>query len=144
MINEPYQVIEAGKEVNIIFPAEYGVNMYADVLFTTENMIENNPELVEGFVSATLEGWQYAIEHEEEAVDHTLKYSPDLSRAHQTYMLHQTIPLIHTGNEHLGLMTEAAWGNIYEILLGESLVTKLDINEVYTNEFVEKAYAKER
>jgi hypothetical protein len=35
LINEPHQAIEAGYEVNTMLMADYGVNMYDDVLFAT-------------------------------------------------------------------------------------------------------------
>ena len=72
-INEPHQTIEAGHDVNIMLFADYGLDVYDDVLFATEDTIENEPALVGGFLRATLHGWQYAIENEEEAVEFVLK-----------------------------------------------------------------------
>jgi NitT/TauT family transport system substrate-binding protein len=77
IINEPQLVVEAGKEINTMLMSDYGINMYADVLFTTDEMIAKRPELVAKMLRATLKGWQYAIEHEEEAVNITLKYAKD-------------------------------------------------------------------
>lgn len=79
--NEPHQAIQAGHEVNIILMADYGTNMYGDVLFATEDTINKKPELVEHFLRATLKGWQYAIENQEEAVGIILKYATDKTKA---------------------------------------------------------------
>ncbi|MCH7774593.1 MAG: ABC transporter substrate-binding protein [Bacteroidetes bacterium] len=54
-INQPITAEEKGFPVNIIWPSDYGVELYADTLFTTEDMIKNNPDLVKRFVSATMQ-----------------------------------------------------------------------------------------
>lgn len=50
-INEPILLEQQGFEVNLIKPRDYGVKFYADTLFTTEDMIKNNPDLVRKFVA---------------------------------------------------------------------------------------------
>ncbi|MHA1444951.1 MAG: ABC transporter substrate-binding protein, partial [Candidatus Hodarchaeales archaeon] len=53
------EVIEAeekGYEVNIINSEEYGVHIYTNVLFTTDEMITNNSDLVQRFLDATIKG----------------------------------------------------------------------------------------
>jgi len=58
-------------------PRNYGIDFYGDSLFTTEETIENNPEMVEHFVAATRKGWEYALNHVEEVAG---KISTDLVR----------------------------------------------------------------
>ncbi len=143
VINEPQRVIELGYEVNIILFADYGVDTYADVLFATEATINNNPELVERFLRATLNGWRYAIENEEEAVDIVLEYATDRTRSHETYMLKQSIPLIHTGDSPIGWMERIKWKNVHDILLESGIIEKeIDIDQIYTMQFLEKIYGK--
>ncbi len=143
IVNEPQQVIEAGQEVNTILMAEYGSNMYADVLFTTEDTINNNSDLVEGFLRATLKGWQYAIENEEEAVDITLKYATGRTKSHESFMLRGSIPLIHTGDSPIGWMEKTKWEKVQNILFEQKiLVKKMDIDKVYTMQFLERIYSE--
>ena len=40
-----------GVEVNVISPADYGITSHGLTIFTTENMIETNREVVEAFIS---------------------------------------------------------------------------------------------
>ncbi|MBR9677134.1 ABC transporter substrate-binding protein [Candidatus Woesearchaeota archaeon] len=141
IINEPHQVIESGHEVNTILFADYGINTYADVLFATEETINDKPELVEKFLRATLEGWRYAIENEGETVDIVLQYATDRTKSHEAYMLNQAIPLIHTGKSPIGVMEKKEWENVQNILLEQNMLTeKIFIEEIYTNEFVLKIY----
>jgi ABC-type nitrate/sulfonate/bicarbonate transport system substrate-binding protein len=143
LINEPHQVIEAGYEVNTILMADYGVNMYADVLFATEDTINNNPELVEKFLRATLEGWQYAIDHKGEAIDIVLEYVNNGSRSHEMYMLNSSIPLIQTGETPIGWMEKEEWAQAQDILLEQNIIdAKINIDDAYTMAFLEKIYDK--
>lgn len=141
IINEPNQVVEAGQEVNTILMADYGVNMYADVLFATEKTIQTKPELVARFLKATLRGWQYAIEHESEAVDATLLYATTRSKSHETKMLHASIPLINTGSSALGWMDAREWERVQDILLEQKILAKpVVITDAYTMQFLETVY----
>jgi len=143
LINEPHQVIEVGYEVNTILMADYGVNMYADVLFATEDTINNNPELVEKFLRATLEGWQYAIDHNGEAIDIVLEYVTNGSRSHEMYMLNSSIPLIQTGETPIGWMKKDEWMQAQDILLEQNITdAEINIENVYTMDFLEKIYDK--
>ncbi len=136
-INEPRLAEEQGYNLNMIYPEDWGVVMYADVLITTQDMINNNPDIVRSFVKATLEGWRYAIEHEEEALNVTMKYAEESSRDHQEYMLRKSIPLIHTGDSELGLMDGTIWQDMITVLAENSLLkTKLNTTQLYTNEFI--------
>jgi ABC-type nitrate/sulfonate/bicarbonate transport system substrate-binding protein len=137
IINEPHQVIESGKEVNTILMADYGANMYADVLFATEETINNNPEQVQKFLNATIKGWRYAIENTDEAVDITLLYATNRTKSHETYMLEKSMPLINTGDVSIGWMTKEGWGNVQNILLEQNILNKkIDMEHAYTLNFL--------
>jgi len=137
VINEPQLAIEKGYEVNIIMPEDYGVNVYADVIIASEDMIENNPELVKKFLDATLAGWQHAIENEEEAVDIIMKYADESTREHQKNMLSASMPLINTGNSPLGWMDREKWRASYNILRKNNVLGRdFDVEQAYTMEFL--------
>lgn len=67
--NQPFVMQEREVDINIINPKDYGFDFYADMLFTTKENIIKNPEMVENFRQATLEGYKYAFENIEESVD---------------------------------------------------------------------------
>ena len=52
---------------------DYGVNLYGDILFTSEKLRYSNPTLVENFKKATIEGWRYALSHIDESIRVILK-----------------------------------------------------------------------
>lgn len=139
--NEPHQAMSAGQEVNIILMSDYGVNMYADVVFASEDTIKNNPSLVERFLRATLDGWQYAIENSNEAIDITLDYAVDSTRSHERYMLDTSIPLINDGESPLGWMDKNKWMQVSDILFDQKiLANEVDVSDAYTMQFLNEIY----
>lgn len=143
VINEPYYAIATGQDVNIIMVEDYGVNMYADVLFTTDYTINSNPKLVDNFVQATLDGWQYTLEHEDEAVDIVMHYAVNNNLAHERYALHTSLPLINTGDVPIGYMDEAGWNNVKQsLLLQKRNVSSANVSDCYTTKFINNRDAR--
>ncbi len=142
--NEVLTAREQGYEVNLILPGDYGIHLYGDVLFTTDELIEENPDLVTRFLRATLRGWQWAVENPEEAGPLALRYDPTLDAAHQAAMMEASVPLIHTGEDHIGWMREEVWRGTHDILLEQGLVDgPVDVDEVYTMRFLHTIYGDE-
>mgnify|MGYP003990343565 CR=1 FL=1 len=67
--NEPAWYRARGEEVNIIDPRDHGIDFYGDNLFTTENEVRQNPERAEKIRRASLKGWEYALNNQEEIID---------------------------------------------------------------------------
>ena len=129
-----------GVEATALWPSDYGVPFYADVIFTTDEFIEAHPDVVERFVRATLKGWQKAIGDPELATTATLAFDPSLDHGFQLAAMKISIPLIDTGKDTIGWMRPEIWQNMHDILLEQGLITApIDVTTVYTNEFVEKA-----
>jgi len=68
--HQPFYLNKMGVNYNIIRPATYGFDFYGDVLFTSLQEIERQPERVKKFREASLKGWQYALSHVDEMVEH--------------------------------------------------------------------------
>lgn len=66
--NEPYTLHQKGVKTNIIYPQNFGIDFYGDMLFTTQNELINHPKRVESMKRATIKGWKYAITHKEEMI----------------------------------------------------------------------------
>lgn len=136
LINEPYYVIKEGYEINNILPAEYGLNIYADIIITNDKLIEERPELVWNFLRSTILGWLYSFEDKEQAVDYVMKYSANATRDHQNYMLETSFPLINTGDSEIGLMDEESWDLCQNIMYDQGFIKdKLQNEDLFTNQF---------
>jgi ABC-type nitrate/sulfonate/bicarbonate transport system substrate-binding protein len=138
-INEVLSAQEKGFDVNVISPADFGINVYADTLFTTEKLIEEKPDLVRRFVAATIKGWNYAIANPEEAARMTLKYGPKLTYEHELAMMKASVPLLAPDKNPIGSMQPAVWNDLQGLLLeGKFLKKPLELNKAYTTGFLPK------
>ena len=135
---------ETGHELNWIWMEDYGIHFYADTIVANEALVEQNPDLVERFLRATLKGWRYAIENPDEAVDLTLQYDPALGRDRQARMMAAQTPLIHTGEVNIGWMRAEVWEGMHDILLDQAILDEpVDLDEVFTMEFLQKVYEED-
>ena len=138
--NEPLQAEIDGDDLNLIYYSDYGIEFYNNLIVSLGTLVQENPDLVERFIEATLKGYQYAIEHPEEAVNETVKYDEGLDSSFQQAMMEAQIPLIDTGDAPIGSMDQAVWENTQQILLYQNIIeTSVNVDTIYTNEFIEKA-----
>ena len=135
--NELVQAKIDSEDVVSIYYGDYGVEFYNNVIFTKAQLVADNPKLVQRFIRATLQGYQYAIEHSKEAAALTIKYDENLDVAFQQATIEAQIPLIDTGDALPGWMDDHIWVNTQTILLDQGYITApMDLSKVYTNDFI--------
>lgn len=142
-INEPILAREKGFDVNIIDPANYGVRMYADTVFTTEKMIKDRPDLVQRTLNAIIEGWRYAIENPEKAAYDLKSFEKGIEIDHQIRMIKAAVPYVKPTEDHqIGTMNIAVWQEIQAGLMQQGLLNgPINLKKMVNNKFVE-AYWK--
>lgn len=67
--NEPFVLQQAGMPFSILRPQNYGMDFYGDLLFTRRELAQEQPQRVAAFRTASLRGWQYALDHPDEIID---------------------------------------------------------------------------
>ncbi|MBF0380444.1 MAG: PAS domain S-box protein [Magnetococcales bacterium] len=67
-IVDPFNAKKYGVNLNSIYPKDFGVQFYGDSVFTNSNLTKQNPEMVQNFLLASLKGWKYAMEHQDEII----------------------------------------------------------------------------
>ncbi|MCX6744406.1 MAG: ABC transporter substrate-binding protein [Candidatus Parcubacteria bacterium] len=126
-----------GHEFNLIRPSDYNIVFYADLIVTSDQLIEQEPQLVEKFLSATLAGWQESIQDIKTNSQLVLNYDSALDPLYESAMLEYSLPLIHTGQSAIGLMDDTSWQQMYQTLIAQKIITnQFDIKKAYTNQFI--------
>lgn len=64
--NEPFLIRGREHEYLLLTPRSAGIDLFGNMLFTTESMLGKRPELVRAFREATLKGLVYALDHSDE------------------------------------------------------------------------------
>jgi ABC-type nitrate/sulfonate/bicarbonate transport system substrate-binding protein len=128
---------DAGDDINIMYYKDYGVDVYINTIFVTEEFMQGNPDLIARFMRATMKGYQYALEHTDEVAALALNYDSELDLGYQEQVMKLQVPFIDTGNAPVGSMDENVWTITQDILLEFGMITSpVDLSKVYTNRFI--------
>ncbi|HEY7377324.1 MAG TPA: diguanylate cyclase [Steroidobacteraceae bacterium] len=114
--DESYYLQRSGRQFRQFTPRASGVDFYGDTLFTTRAMVDAHPERAEAFLAASLRGWEYALDHQEEiaALIHR-KYAPDLPVEKLRFEAASMLPLVRTDLVELGHTHVGRWQHIFEV-----------------------------
>jgi len=134
-INEPNIVRAKNVEIVEILPADYGVAVVGDVIFTSESFYKKNPKICWDFVEATWEGWQFANKNRNEAVKDTLKYNAKGEPTHEAAMLNSIIPLIFVeGRTSFFDQNSEIWQTMIDFLKENKVIQKeVEASSCYWN-----------
>lgn len=138
---EAWQVEEAKLsdiDYNYLSMVDYSsdLNFHTPVITTNEDMINNNKDIVEKFMSAVQKGYNYAIENPAESAQILLKYAPELNEelviASQAF-----ISSIYKGEDVVwGMQSDAYWTDFTGWLVDNNILEEVTVSEAYTNEFI--------
>lgn len=149
--NEYWQLIEAGMKPSqlIVFSYEKeGVATLEDGLYALQSTIDNPKKLDElaRFLIASREGWEYAIQHQNETIDILFKYDTAgvLTRVHQEHMINEVAKLVEGGKHGWGWLDPTAYQRTVDELLSTKstpVITKKP-EGAWTHAVWDKAFTK--
>lgn len=128
MVNhEVPQMEKEGFEVNYFMPDEYGVpKTYEGIFIANDEMIENEPELLAGFLRACERGFRDFQENTEEVVDLLLKNQDEanfaLDRDVEMKSAEILLPIMETADAPFLSQTAASWQENIDWMLKEGLI----------------------
>jgi len=99
-------------DVQIALFSDWGMNVLGNGYFVSTSTLQQKPELVRGFVRATLRGWQDAISDPKAGVDALVAAYPDANRKFVELGLPMVIEHMYsdaTKGKPLGWMAEEDW-----------------------------------
>jgi PAS domain S-box-containing protein len=116
--NEPILVADSGYPYQIIDPAHYGINFFGDILFATEQTIQNNPKTVEKFRQASIAGWEYALNHSAETIEVIQKkYRVDKTTKQLEFEAAEIAKVVQAEVVPIGTMGLSRWAQINHHLI---------------------------
>ena len=112
--DQPHQLKEMGIAYRILLPADEGIDFYGDVLITSHDEIKKHPARVQAFVDASLQGWDYALNHIDETIDVIMQQynSQKLSISQLYFEASTTSDMVLRDVVRLGYMSEPRWQKI--------------------------------
>ena len=135
--NEPIQLEAQGLPMRVFRVADY-VPLASNGLITSEQILDQNPELVRAMVSASLKGIEGTISNPEGAFEICKEFVEGLEQANQEVLINVLKASIPFWNaEQLGKSDTQAWENMHSILLEMGLLeNRLDVEKAYSNEYL--------
>ncbi|MEQ9554706.1 MAG: ABC transporter substrate-binding protein [Rhodospirillales bacterium] len=123
--DEPYQYAKEVGPVRLFRPIDGGVDFYGDNLFTTDDVLKKDPKMVQAFLDASLDGWRYAMKHQEEIVDLILAtYGNRKARDNLLFEARQSADLVLADVVPVGFINPARWERIAQHYAGLGLLPK--------------------
>jgi NitT/TauT family transport system substrate-binding protein len=139
--NEAVAIQQRGYAINVILASDYGIETYENLIFTSQDLIETDPNLVLHFLRGTLKGYTYVVNNPDKAAALAVQYDPQLDLETQKLSMARVVPLIHPPQTPIGMMQDVVWQNSYQILGDQGLFTEpLDITKAYTLSFLKEIY----
>lgn len=135
---EPYAAKKAKiHDVNYLSVAkDGGFNPYGNVLFTTQKVINENPELVRSVVKAVVKGWSAFLDKPEKTKQLIMKANPDTDPAAFDYA-HEAIAEDGYLGAEIGAMSDDRWQTLRDQLAKAGLVpADMDYKKVFSTEFL--------
>src|SRR6201996_4083199 len=116
--DEAVEAKRQGIPLRVFKVDEYGAPKYPElVLTTTRKELEAEPELVEGMVQATTEGYEFPEENSAKALEDLLAANPSLEKADTEAQLNVLLPALHPDPFKESVLKEwAAWASTHELL----------------------------
>ena len=137
-----------GDEIASLRFSEWGVDLYATALISTDDLIRQRPDLARRLVGAALKSWAFAVENPEETLRMFLVRTPEASPEVTRQMLTIVLDLLlseATEKHGIGWIERAKMEKTIEVLTQYlNLPRRVSAEEVYTNEFLPKLFPKRR
>ena len=146
LTSEPFSIkAQAGFDPVVNLLADYGYMPYATTIETSNEKITNNPDLVQRFVDASIEGWYSYLygnpkpandlikKDNNEMTDNLLKYAISEIKRRGIVMTGDSV------SSGIGSMSHKRWKEFYDLMREQGLLPDdLDYTDAYTLQFVNK------
>jgi len=138
--NQPNQLRLQGKEVAEMRVEDWGVRIYGNNIIANQTFLETEHEVVAGFMTASIKGWEYALEHPDEAIDILLAGRRELDEKFVKLAWAGTMALLEseaTKEQGIGAQRTERWAAMQELLWQQKVIDKkVDVAALFSRQFL--------
>ena len=147
LTSEPYEIgKQAGWTPKVFLLADAGYSPYSTMITTQASTIEKNPDLVQRFVDASIEGWyNYLYGDNKAANDLIKKDNPEISDGQIAYSIAKMkeYGIVESGaalEKGIGCMTEDHYKKFFDQMVAIKVFKpETDFKKAFTTQFVCKS-----
>ena len=147
LTSEPYKIEKAGAKIVVHLLADGGYSTYATTMETSWKLVNDKPDVVQRFVTSTIEGW-YSYLYGDPGPANALikKDNPEMTDdqiAHSLATL-KKYGIVDSGDAEtlgIGAMSDARWKDFHATMVEAGLyAADLDLKRAYTLQFINKKH----
>ncbi|MEO0490529.1 MAG: ABC transporter substrate-binding protein, partial [Cyanobacteria bacterium J06659_2] len=125
--------------------ADYGYNPYSTTIETRQELVDQDPDLVQRFVDASIKGWYSYLNDDPAPANELIKQdNPEMTDEQIAYGIEKMKEYglaVSGDSEELGIgaMTDERWQAFFDTMVeAEVFSADIDYTQAYTLEFVNK------
>lgn len=148
--SEPFVIEQQGIKPVVLMLADRGYSSYAALIQTSQKLVHDNPDLVQRFVDASIEGWYSYMYGDPAPANALIKTdNPEMTDALLDFGREQlkARSIVDSGDSKtlgIGAMTEARWKDFFDLMSSEGVYPRdMDWHKAYTLAFVNKKHGME-
>lgn len=143
--SEPLKIEqEGGFEPVVLLLADSGYNPYSTMIETRREIVENNPDLVQRFVDASIKGWYSYLDNPEPGNALIQEANPEMTSEQIAYGIAQMKEhgILLSGDaleQGIGTMTAERWQDFFEFMVAADVFkADTDYTQAFTLDFIGK------
>jgi NitT/TauT family transport system substrate-binding protein len=143
--SEPYTIEQAGVKPVVLLLADAGYATYGALIQTSLKLVNDNPDLVQRFVNASIEGWYSYLDGDPTPGNDLIKKdNPEMTDATIAYGIAKMKEhgIVDSGDAKtlgVGAMTDQRWRDFFEMMAKAGLYpADMDYKKAFTPQFVDK------
>ncbi|MCU0526124.1 MAG: ABC transporter substrate-binding protein [Elainella sp. Prado103] len=142
--SEPLAIQKEGGFTPLVFLlADYGYNPYATTIECKRELVEQNPDLVQRFVDASIKGWYSYLNGDPAPANELIKKdNPEMTDEQIKYGIEKMkeYGIVISGDAEtkgIGAMTDERWKAFFDTMVAEGVFDQsIDYQQAYTLQFV--------
>jgi len=145
--NEPDTLSRLGFDVTVFEAADFGAPTIGLTYVTSQEYIDEHPDIVLRFLRAALRGIAFAEDNPSETVDIVLEFAEQADPEHQRFMLDTELGMASGGTADangLGWQTAEQWQRLHDYLVTFGALSGPldDITDAFDGAFLAEIYAE--
>lgn len=132
-----------GVKYNLIEPKNFGVLFKGPCYFCKRSTLEKDPEMVKAFIKTVVEGWNYALNNQNEAIKILKEVAPEIDANRETQLLKKAEPYYKAYNSQPINSDIESWNNMVSEMRELGVIKNdIDVKKLLFLDYVQEYYRK--
>lgn len=141
VFSEPFVARKQGGDPKVLMVSDLGFNPYTSLLFTSEKVLTDSPDVARKMVAASIRGWAQYVASPEDANRYIHEVNPQMDLDVLAYGAKEIAPLVETVDSRaggIGTMSLERWQTLADQLVESEQLKPADVNvrEAFTTELL--------